>query len=125
MFGFSLLVNNNPEINPINPQTNIWNGVHGPCPKNIFDTIAVKLPTMNPDWEPNVIPTIIVIAVTGLKPGIGVKITLPKTEKATRIAIITNSRELTLLFSKLIKKGIQESKAIIMEIMLYFLSLNR
>ena len=66
----------------------------------------------------------ITMAVTGLKPGSGAKISLPTTDSAVSTAITTSSRAPVFPLSKPIKNGTHAKKAIIKEIMLYFLSSN-
>lgn len=94
------------------PQENIWNGVHGPCPKYIFETTADREPTKNPDSEPKYIADITTIAVTGLNPGTMAKINRPAEDSATIAAIAINSLLLCVLCSNLKKNSKHESKAI-------------
>src|SRR5699024_8038055 len=65
------LFRNNPAVMPIIPQAYICHGVQGPCPKNIFDTIAATAPTINPDSAPKTSPATIITKDVGCTLGKG------------------------------------------------------
>ena len=111
-----------PPTNPISPHMIIWNGVHIPCPKNMFETSADKAPVINPASFPKYIAVKTVIAVTGLNPGVGAKIILLMTDTATMTAMVTVFIAGASLFSKDRKKGIQESTAAQSAIHIYMFS---
>ena len=71
----------------------------------MFDTIADNAPVRNPACIPYAMPVMITIAVTGLNPGMGAKMSRPTTEIAVITAMTTSSRAPVFPFSKPIKKG--------------------
>ena len=60
-----------------------WKGVHIPDPKEIFETIAIKIPIPIPFLAPYVAPTNNTPIVTGCMFGRGPKMTLPKDRTVT------------------------------------------
>lgn len=90
--------------------------VHGPCPKKIFETMADNAPVKKPASAPKYIPVIIVIAATGLKPGITTNNIRPATEIAAITAIVKISRGCGFLLSNFMKSGTHASNAITTEI---------
>ena len=66
---------------------------------------------MKPASLPKYIAVITTIAVTGLNPGIGVKIILPITDSAIIAAISTSFLVSFSLFSKCMKNGTQDRTA--------------
>ena len=76
------------------PIVNICQGVHGPCPKKMFDTSMASAPVMNPSSRPKHNPVMMMSAVTGLMAGTGAKIKRPATVNAvmTMIGMMSRAR---------------------------------
>src|SRR5699024_5316415 len=87
-------------------QAYICHGVQGPCPKNIFDTIAATAPTINPDSAPKTSPATIITKDVGCTLGKGANGTRLTAAIAAKIARITISRLVILPTSNRAKKGI-------------------
>src|SRR5690625_4327559 len=94
-----------PALIPIIPQAYICHGVHGPCPKKIFDTIAAIAPTMKPDSAPNTNPVTIITNEVGCTLGKAANGTRLTAATAAKIAKMTTSLVEISRISKRAKKG--------------------
>ena len=77
---------------PQAPQATICHGVHGPWPKNRFETSAATAPTTNPGAPPSTYPAITTMSVVGLTLGSGAKATRPRAASAASVATRASTR---------------------------------
>ena len=84
----------------------ICQGVHGPCPKNIFEIIMIRQAHRNPASPPKETPVMITMAAIGLKLPIIKKALLPATPRAAITAMTIISLACGCRPSNTIKNGI-------------------
>src|SRR3954453_2880953 len=85
--------------NPTLPQAAICHGVHGPWPKNRFDTSAASAPTANPGAPPRAKPENSTMSVVGLTLGTAANAIRPITASAASAPTSASTRALGCLRS--------------------------
>ncbi len=78
---------------PMSAHESICQMVHGPWPRNTFETSAVVAPTANPAAGPRTQPVTITRTVDGWTPGIAANATRPAADRAPRLATAAISRD--------------------------------